>query len=305
MESRKVAEVLGARPTLEGAGVKLMRAFGNPQIAPLFDPFLLLDDFGSHYPHEYLAGFPWHPHRGIETVTYLLKGEVHHEDSTGTKGVIRNGDLQWMSSGSGIFHAEMPRPALKEDGSTDNEMRGFQLWINIPSNLKMSEPNYKNLQRQSIPKVEMNNGVTVRLVAGKLSKVPGLGDISGPIRNSNVDANYLDVSMPPESSLYYSIRDGYTAFAYVIEGSASFGSDNRHADARQLVLFRREGDGISVKTDGQGARFLLISGRPLREPIAWYGPIVMNTRDQLVKAFQELETGEFVKHKATNYDYVE
>lgn len=305
MERRTVAEVLAAKPTLEGAGVRLMRAFGNPQLAPLFDPFLLLDDFGSHYPHEYLAGFPWHPHRGIETVTYLLKGEVHHEDSTGTKGVIRNGDLQWMSAGSGIFHAEMPKPAIREGrNEPDPEMRGFQLWVNIPAAKKMDEPSYRNLQRGSLPDVELDDGTRVKLVAGKLKSVPGVGEIEGPIKNTNVDANYLDISMAPDSELSYSIRDGYTAFAYVIEGEAQFGREGRSASARNIVLFRREGDAVTVKTQSASARFLLISGRPLREAIAWYGPIVMNTREQLAQAFQELQTGEFVKTKATDYNYV-
>ncbi|MBX8634548.1 MAG: pirin family protein [Thermoplasmata archaeon] len=308
METRRVAEVLKSRPTMEGAGVRLMRGFGNQQLAYVFDPFLLFDDFGSHYPHEYMAGFPWHPHRGIETVTYLLKGEVHHEDSTGTKGVIRSGNLQWMSAGSGIYHAEMPRPPPKENGSQkeDSEMRGFQLWVNIPADRKMSEPNYKNLLRQNVADVELNDGTRVKLVAGELKKVPGVGDISGPVRDLPVDAHYLDVTMKNESELSYNVKDGYTTFAYVVEGEAIFDTRNNiRAGPRSVVLFERYGDNVNIRTDETGARFLLISGRPLKEPIAWHGPIVMNTREQLMEAFQELQTGEFIKHKATSYDYIE
>ncbi len=307
METRAVAEVLQGRPTLEGAGVKLMRAFGSPQLAPLFDPFLLLDDFGSSAPHEYMAGFPWHPHRGIETVTYLLKGEVKHEDSTGTKGTIRDGDLQWMSAGSGIYHSEMPRPPPKtgpEDPGT--EMRGFQLWVNIPSTHKMDEPNYKNLLRQNIPAAELDDGTKVKVVAGELKDVPGLGHLTGPVQNPYVDAHYLDISMQEGSSITYDVKDGYTTFAYVMDGRGIFDSaQNATAGERSVVLYRREGNRVSIRTEDSPLRFLLISGRPLREPVAWYGPIVMNTRDQLADAFQELQTGEFIKHKATSYDYFE
>ena len=308
METRTVAEVLQARPTVEGAGVRLMRAFGSPQMTPLFDPFLLLDDFGSSSPHEYMAGFPWHPHRGIETVTYLLKGEVKHEDSTGTKGTIRSGDLQWMSAGSGIYHSEMPRPPPKSrpEEETDSEMRGFQLWVNIPAAKKMDEPNYKNLLRQNLPVAELDNGATVKVVAGELKNVPGLGDLKGPVQNLPVDAHYLDISMPDHSEISYDVKDGYTAFAYVMEGEGLFDEHNgTRAGKRDIVLFRREGNRISVKSDESDLRFLLISGRPLKEPVAWYGPIVMNTRDQLATAFQELQSGQFIKHKATSYDYFE
>ena len=308
METRTVAEVLQGRPTLEGAGVKLMRAFGSPQMAPLFDPFLLLDDFGSSSPHEYMAGFPWHPHRGIETVTYLLKGEVQHEDSTGTKGTIRNGDLQWMSAGSGIYHSEMPRPPEKEKPGVepDTEMRGFQLWVNIPSAHKMDEPNYKNLLRQNLPVAELDDGTKVKVVAGELKDVPGLGHITGPVQNLPVDAHYLDIEMKDHSEISYSVKDGYTTFAYVMDGEGIFDpAQNAKAGKRSVVLYRREGNHVKVRTEDSGLRFLLISGKPLREPVAWYGPIVMNTRDQLAQAFHELQTGEFIKHKATSYDYFE
>ncbi len=308
MEERMVTEVLKSRPTMEGAGVRLMRGFGSQQLAYIFDPFLLFDDFGSNYPHEYMAGFPWHPHRGIETVTYLLKGEVHHEDSTGTKGVIRGGDLQWMSAGSGIFHAEMPRPrprTLPEDAE-DPEMRGFQLWVNIPAGKKMEEPNYKNLLRESIPAVTMDNGTKVKLVAGQLDKVPGIGSITGPVRDLAVDAHYLDIAMQDHSELNYDVRDGYTTFAYVVEGEGVFDSRiNAATGPRSVVLYGRGGNKVKIKTRDSGVRFLLISGKPLMEPIAWHGPIVMNTGQQLAEAFRELQAGEFVKHRATSYDYIE
>ena len=285
-----------------------MRGFGSQQLAHTFDPFLLFDDFGSNYPHEYMAGFPWHPHRGIETVTYLLKGEVHHEDSTGTKGIIRSGDLQWMSAGSGIFHAEMPRPrprTLPEDAE-DPEMRGFQLWVNIPARKKMGEPNYKNLLRESAPEATTDNGAKVRLVAGKLDHVPGLGSITGPIRDLAVDTHYLDISMQDHSELSYDVRDGYTTFAYVVEGEGVFGSrGSTTAGARSVVLYERSGNRVRISTEGSSVRFLLISGKPLNEPIAWHGPIVMNTREQLAEAFLELQNGGFVRHRATSYDYIE
>ncbi len=308
METRTVAEVLQSRPTIEGAGVKLMRAFGSPQLAPLFDPFLLLDDFGSSSPHEYTAGFPWHPHRGIETVTYLLKGEVQHEDSTGTKGTIRNGDLQWMSAGSGIYHSEMPRPPPreKENEEPDTEMRGFQLWVNIPASKKMDEPNYKNLLRQNIPVAELDDGTKVKVVAGELSDVPRLGKLTGPVQNLPVDAHYLDIEMPAMSEISYNVKDGYTAFAYVMDGEGVFDEHQGvRAGKRSVVLYRREGNKVKVKTESSSMRFLLVSGRPLREPVSWYGPVVMNTREQLATAFHELQTGEFIKHKATSYDYFE
>lgn len=308
METRTVAEVLKSRPTMEGAGVKLMRAFGSPQMAPLFDPFLLLDDFGSSSPHEYIAGFPWHPHRGIETVTYLLKGEVAHEDSTGTKGTIRDGDLQWMSSGSGIYHSEMPRPPPKKkpDEVPDTEMRGFQLWVNIPAAHKMDEPNYKNLLRENIPEAELDDGTKVKVVAGELKDVPRLGNLTGPVKNLQVDSHYLDISMPDHSEISYNVKDGYTAFAYVMDGEGIFDEHNSvKAGKREIVLYHREGDKVKIKSEDSKLRFLLVSGRPLREPVAWYGPIVMNTREELVTAFQELQTDQFIKHKATSYDYFE
>ncbi|MEM3637939.1 MAG: pirin family protein [Conexivisphaerales archaeon] len=297
---------MSSRPTIEGAGVRLRRAFGGPDMAPLFDPFLLLDDFGSRFPHEYLSGFPWHPHRGIQTVTYLLKGEVHHEDSTGTKGVIKSGDIQWMSAGSGIFHAEMPKPLLKPDTDEimDPEVRGYQLWINLHSSQKMSDPAYRNLTNEGTPKVELDDGTVVRVIAGEVKRIPGVGNITGPVRDTNADVKYLDVSMPDHSDVTFTVKDGYTTFVYLLDGEARFGSEEMiNVGSRNVILYERSGDSIRVVTGEQRARFLLISGRPLHEPVAWYGPIVMNSNEQLVRALEELRNGSFIKKKATSYDY--
>ena len=304
---RVVRLVLRGRDTLEGAGVRLKRAFGDPVTAYAFDPFLLLDDFGSRYPHEYLAGFPWHPHRGFETVTYLLKGEVHHEDSTGNSGVIKSGDIQWMTAGSGIFHSEMPKPMkVKKENKLveDPEVRGFQLWVNLPSSHKMTTPKYRNLASDKIPEAELDDGTKVRVIAGEIRRAPGYGRLTGPIKDIVVDAHYLDVSMPPESEFTYSVKPGYTAFAYVVEGSGLFNPRNSEAvGARHVVLYSPEGDLIRIRTRSSPVRFLLLAGKPIHEPIAWYGPIVMNTQEQLAKAFQELRQGTFVKHRAVSYDY--
>jgi len=304
MEIRKVAEVIRSRPALEGAGVKLVRAFGSPQMAYVMDPFLLLDDFGSRYPHEYMAGFPWHPHRGIETITYLLKGEVHHEDSTGTKGVIRSGDLQWMSSGSGIFHSEMPRP-FKGPASTDDEVRGFQLWVNLRSRDKFSDPSYMNIARESVPVAELNNGIRVKLVSGVLNDVPGIGHLEGPAENVHNDVHYMDIEMPEQSSMTYTVKECYTAFAYIMEGEGLFDSDGKSASRGSVVLYGRSGNAVRFSAGDKGMRILLATGKPVRESIAWYGPIVMNTQQQLMQAFDELDRGEFVKTKATSYEYAQ
>lgn len=308
MEVRLVAHVLKAKPTIEGAGVKLNRAFGGPDLAYLFDPFLLLDDFGSRYPHEYLQGFPWHPHRGIETVTYLLKGEVHHEDSTGTKGVIKAGDIQWMTAGSGIFHSEMPRPGKLRVGEkevVDPEVRGFQLWVNLPANQKMTDPKYRNLEGGNIPEVVLDDGTKVKVVAGEIRRVPRVGAVKGPVSDLPTEAHYLDIEMVPNTQLEYTVKDGYTTFAYIFEGEAYFDPKaSTPVGPRSVVLYHYQGDTVRIRTEDSKARFLLLSGRPLNEPIAWYGPIVMNTEEQLIQAFRELQRGEFIKKKATSYDYI-
>lgn len=278
---RPVADVLAARPTIEGAGVHLRRAFGGSEV-PRLDPFLLLDDFRSENPAEYIAGFPWHPHRGIETVTYMLDGRVEHEDSLGNKGIIGRGDVQWMTSGSGIIHQEMP----KVDA---HRMGGFQLWVNLPKKTKMMDPRYQEVKSGQIPEVEPTRGVRVRVVAGKVAGV------RGPVRDLEVDPEYLDVRVDAETAFDHPVTPGHTAFAYVLEGRASFDEDASDViDDGHLVLFR-DGDLVRVRTRDGPARFLLVSGRPLREPIAWWGPIVMNTRREIEQAMEEYQNGTFIR----------
>jgi len=291
---RRVRLVQKGRTVLEGAGVRLTRVFGSPTTAHLFDPFLLLDDFGSRDPQDYIAGFPWHPHRGFETVTYLLKGEVHHEDSTGTRGIIRTGEVQWMTAGSGIFHAEMPRPARLDDRTEDPELRGFQLWVNLPSDLKMTVPTYQHLTAGRIPEVVRPDGGRVRVIAGRFDTA------EGPVRNSAVDARYLDVWLPADGEFLYEIPQGYTALAYVVEGEAQLDPLylGDRVGARHLVLYERVGEAVRVRTWDKPVRFLLIAGRPIDEPVAWYGPIVMNTPDELARALEDLRRGTFVRDAA-------
>jgi len=295
---------LKGKPTIDGAGVKLYRVFGGIGLARLLDPFLLLDHFGSRYPHEYLMGFPWHPHRGIETVTYLIKGEVHHEDSTGNRGIIRSGDVQWMTAGSGIFHEEMPRPGKIKQGETeieDPEVNGLQLWVNLPRSHKMIHPKYRNITQKNIPTVTLNNGTIVKLIAGSI-KAPGYGTVEGPINDLTIPVIYLDIQMQEYSEFIYKVKTGHTAFAYLIEGSAIFDKTNKSANDKELIIFSREGDEVHIKTVNKPARFLLLSGKPIEEPIAWYGPIVMNTQSEIEKAFEELKKGTFIKHQPTILD---
>ncbi len=270
-------------PTLEGAGVRLRRSFSNNEI-PLFDPFLLLDRFGSSNPEDYLAGFPWHPHRGIETVTYVLDGRVAHGDTLGNSGVIGAGDVQWMNSGSGIIHQEMPQ-------RSDGGMNGFQLWVNLPAREKMSIPAYRGLTAGEIPEVSTDTGNRVKIVAGTFERV------EGPVRGISVDPTYLDVRVPPGGEFETPTPPGYTVFGHGIEGSGTFaGSDARPVASGETVLFGSGGP-VRVRASEQGYRFLLVSGRPLHEPVAWYGPIVMNTPSELRAAARELQSGEFLKHK--------
>jgi len=270
-------------PTLEGAGVRLRRSFSNNEV-PLFDPFLLLDRFGSSNPADYLAGFPWHPHRGIETVTYVLDGKVEHGDTLGNSGVIGAGDVQWMNSASGIIHQEMPQ-------RTEGSMSGFQLWVNLPAREKMGVPAYHGLAAREIPEVTTDSGIRVKVVAGEY------GTVEGPVRGIPVDPLYMDVTVPPGGSFEQTTQPGHTVFAHAIGGTGTFGgADPRPVASGETALF---GDGSSVgATAGdEGLRFLLVSGRPLHEPVAWYGPIVMNTREELTEAVRELRAGEFVKHR--------
>jgi redox-sensitive bicupin YhaK (pirin superfamily) len=280
---RRVKEVWESYPTLEGAGVHLRRVFGYHQ-TPKLDPFLLLDDFRSENPEDYKAGFPWHPHRGIETITYVLEGDVEHGDSLGNKGIISSGDVQWMTSGSGIIHQEMPK------GNSKGKMFGFQLWANLPRAKKMIDPNYQEVKQKAIPLVKTEHGAEVRIICGEVQSV------KGPVQGIAIDPEYLDVYLPKGKSFVHEIPKGHTAFAYVIEGKASFEPEKDPIERNHLVLFG-DGNKIEVIADKHDVRFLFIAGKPIREPIAWYGPIVMNTRQELVEAFREYEEGCFVKRR--------
>lgn len=302
MSIRPVKKILKAQPTVEGAGVNLRRAigFGDPTEV---DPFLLLDDFRNEKPEDYLAGFPWHPHRGIETITYVLAGSVEHGDSMGNKGVISSGDIQWMTAGSGIIHQEMPK------GDKAGRMHGFQLWSNLPSALKMTTPRYQEIKTGDIPEITDDDGTFVRIICGDFWGKKGLVDgiAANPI--------YLDVSVSPGKKKSIPIDTRNNAFAYIFAGTGKFCNSSGplsvptesvgwldtsppiEADNRSLILFD-SGDEVTVHAGDEGIRFLLISGKPLKEPVAWYGPIVMNTQGELKKAFEELQDGTFLKTKA-------
>ena len=300
MGNRQIRKVVKSRAAIEGAGVHLHRAIG---LGPPeeYDPFLLLDDFRSDVPRDYRAGFPWHPHRGMETITYVLRGEVEHRDSLGNRGVIAAGDVQWMSDGSGIIHQEMPK------GDARGAMYGFQLWANLPAASKMSEPRYRGLVSDEIPQVIDPGGATVKIVAGSANGV------IGPVRDVVTNPEYLDVTVPAGQTFTRATARGHTVFAYVIGGDAVFNHQDdpysyqaegdtyfdqerdRLIGDRHLVLFT-DGDAIVVSAGGTPLRFLLISGKPIGEPIAWRGPIVMNTQEELRTAFEDLDRGTFIKH---------
>jgi redox-sensitive bicupin YhaK (pirin superfamily) len=298
---RPVKRLIKSKPTLEGAGVHLRRAFGFGNTSD-FDPFLLLDDFRNDIPEEYLAGFPWHPHRGIETITYVLAGTVEHGDSMGNRGAIAAGDVQWMTAGRGIIHQEMPK------GDTEGRMHGFQLWANLPATLKMTEPRYQEIKAPEIPVVTDDDGTQVRLVCGSF------WGQRGPVDGIAADPMYIDVSVPPGRRKTLPVETTRHAFAYVFAGSGKFSNASgplpvptesvgladknlsEEADNRSLILFD-QGDELTVQAGEEGVRFLLVSGKPLQEPVAWYGPIVMNTQDQLRQAFDELNQGTFLHAK--------
>ncbi|HEY5999588.1 MAG TPA: pirin family protein [bacterium] len=280
---RSVADIWRSRPTLEGAGVSLHRVFGNEQV-PRLDPFLLLDDFGSADPADYLPGFPWHPHRGIETVTYLDRGLVEHGDSLGNGGTIGPGDVQWMTAGGGIIHQEMPK------APPDRVLSGFQLWVNLPAKHKMMAPRYRGLVAADIPVIELARGVSVRLIAGEA------GGVHGPVRDLVVDAAYLDAVATPGATCVHVVPARHRCFAYVVDGEAAFAGSGR-VDAGQLVLFEGKGT-VAAAAGPRGCRYLLVSGEPIGEPVAWYGPIVMNTQEELETAFREYRAGTFLRHSA-------
>lgn len=300
---RAIKKVWKSQPTLEGAGVHLKRVFGFREL-PLLDPFLLLDDFRSVDPEEYKAGFPWHPHRGIETITYVLDGDVEHGDSLGNKGIISAGDVQWMTAGSGIIHQEMPQ------GNRKGEMFGFQLWANLPANTKMMDPRYREVKRKDIPVVKTADGAKVHVICGTVEGT------KGPVEHVVIEPEFLDVELPCGKTFTRTFKSNHTVFAYVIEGKGYF--DSKHApfshetiasryfdmqppncvcENGTLVLYGA-GNTIKITTENDPVRFLLVSGKPLHEPIAWYGPIVMNSQAELKVAFQEYQDGNFIKRKS-------
>jgi hypothetical protein len=300
MSLRAVSQITQTSSTIEGAGVRLQRAFGFGKTAE-FDPFLLLDDFRSDTPADYLAGFPWHPHRGIETITYVLAGEVAHGDSLGNKGRLGAGDIQWMTAGSGILHQEMPK------GDERGRMHGFQLWANLPAALKMTAPRYQDIPAAAVPEVIDDDGTHARILCGTF------WGKTGPVEGIAADPRYVDISVPPMQRKRIAVETTRNAFAYVFAGAGSFRDASQpqavltepavgpnaapvyDAKNHSLVLFDR-GDEIQVQAGPEGIRFLLVSGRPLEEPIAWYGPIVMNTQAELRQAMAELGNGSFIRH---------
>lgn len=276
--TRPIRKIITGEDAVDGAGVRLTRVFGHADVREL-DPFLMLDAFDSTNPDEYRRGFPWHPHRGIETVTYLLEGDIEHGDSLGNKGSIRSGDCQWMTAGSGIIHQEMPQATAR--------MLGAQLWINLPARDKMTAPRYGDIRAEDIPVVEAD-GAKVRVVAGSY------GDIRGAFEGRHVKATYLDVEILPGYSWSFPVEQGATVFAYILRGAARFDAGGEVIAEKHAVLYG-DGDTVSIVAGDFGARFILVAGRPLGEPIAWGGPIVMNTREELDAAFREIDLGTFIK----------
>ena len=306
MSLRPTLETRKAQPTMEGAGVHLHRAFGFHDPSEL-DPFLLFDDFRNDVPAHYLQGFPWHPHRGIETITYVLTGNVEHSDSLGNTGTLRDGDVQWMTAGSGIIHQEMPK------GNAAGQIHGFQLWANLPRDQKMCTPRYQDVASDHITSLTDDDGTHIRVIAGDYR------GYRGPVDGIDTDPLYLDIALPANTSRRFPFDTRRQGFVYIFEGSASFGNASRpfgvnvekefageelkirdQSGNRTLVVFGA-GDEVEVTSGETGVRFLLVSGMPLREPVAWHGPIVMNTREELQQAFRELNTGQFVKTGAEGW----
>ena len=299
MSIRPIKRVIESTPTVEGAGVRLRRAFGFGDTTE-FDPFLLFDDFRNERPNDYLAGFPWHPHRGIETITYVLAGSVDHGDSLGNHGSLGAGDVQWMTAGRGILHQEMPQ------GDPQGRMHGFQLWANLPAKLKMTAPRYQDVLSPDIPEVTDDDGTKVRIICGDF------WGKKGPVEGVAADPRYLDISVPPFRTKRLQVETSRHAFAYVFAGAGKFrdASDPRNVRTeivgnavegagpdvgnRSLVLFDR-GDEVVVQAGEMGIRFLLVSGKPIEEPVAWYGPIVMNTEEELRRAYDDLRQGTFIR----------
>ena len=279
--ARKIAKIIEPQPVVEGAGVRLKRSIGTSTLDHV-DPFLLLDDFTSKNQADYQAGFPLHPHRGIETVTYLLAGAVRHKDTLGNSGEIGAGEVQWMTAGRGILHEEMPQ--ARPEG-----IAGFQLWVNLPAKLKMTQPRYQNISANEILEIHRDSGATIRVIAGTVDGV------SGPISGIAADPTYLDVALAPGGSFVHSIPRGHAAFAYLFEGAARFGGEDSSAVTGPRLVVMGDGDTVEARTDNSPARFLLVSGKPLNEPIARYGPFVMNTREEIEQTLRELQQGTFAR----------
>jgi hypothetical protein len=280
---RKIKKILQAKPTLEGAGVHLQRVFGYYD-TPSFDPFLMLDDFRNDDPAKYLAGFPWHPHRGIETITYMLEGSAEHGDSIGNKGVIRRNEVQWMTAGSGIIHQEMPKPDEK------GRMYGFQLWANLPASHKMIDPRYQEIKAEEIPVVKLPSGEEIKIICGSYQ------DVKGPVKDIVIDPQFWDVKIPAERETELPTPEGHTCFIYAFAGEARI--EGHNVVNRQIILFA-DGDRIKIKSGPEGFRMLFLCGKPLNEPISWRGPIVMNTRKEIDQAFRDLQQGTFIKKTET------
>jgi redox-sensitive bicupin YhaK (pirin superfamily) len=280
MKTRKVTTQIEPQLTHDGAGVRLRRSIASRALDYL-DPFLLLDHFGSENPEDYRAGFPMHPHRGIETVTYMLRGSVRHKDSTGREGVIKEGDVQWMTAGRAILHEEMPQVA--PEGNF-----GFQLWVNLPSGLKMMKPRYQEFTADTIPETTLPDGTRIKIVAGDVDGV------KGAVTDIAAQPTYLDVHVPDGNRFTHPVPRGHTAFAYIYKGVAEFGDERARAESPRLVVFG-DGDSVTVRPVDGPASFLLVSGKPIGEPIARYGPFVMNTRQEIAETLQELQSGRFAE----------
>lgn len=282
-KTRIIQSISKSTPTLEGAGVQLKRVFGHGQ-APRFDPFLMMDDFRADSPEQYIKGFPWHPHRGIETITYVLKGSVEHGDSLGNEGVITPGSVQWMTAGSGIIHQEMPK------GDAAGKMGGFQLWANLPAVNKMMAPRYRDVPGNDIPAVRLENGAEIRVISGTVA------DQSGPVKDVVIEPTYLDVKIPAGTEFTHPTPSAHTVLAYVIFGQAYFDPRSTDLYGNETLISFDSGDCIHVRTAVSPVRFLLLAGKPIGEPVAWQGPIVMNTKEELELAFSEYRKGTFIKH---------
>ncbi len=276
---RKIEITLKSDTVLDGAGVKLQRVFGYPRRGFL-DPFLMLDHFGSDDPVDYMAGFPWHPHRGIETVTYMLNGEIEHQDSLGNKGSIQSGGIQWMTAGKGIIHQEMPK-------QREGTMSGFQLWVNLPKSHKLMDPRYQDIPAKEIPEIEWK-GIKIRVAAGKF------GSTEGPVKDIVVKPTFLDLHVPPQTEQTIRVKTSHTAFVYVYAGSGFFSADKKKRVKAGTMAKLVDGDQIFFASEDKELQFIFVAGKPLNEPIEWRGPIVMNTKEELFQAFEDYHRGAFV-----------